>query len=35
MLYSIKNTEDLKNLNELVSLESQVKTVGLQEKLGK
>ena len=35
MLYSIKNIEDLENLNELVSLESQVKAVRLQDKLGK
>ena len=35
MLYSVKNREDLKNLNELVSLQDQVKTVRLQDKLGK
>ena len=35
MLYSIENTEDLKNLNKLVSLENQVKAVRLQDKLGK
>ena len=35
MLYSIKNREDLENLNELVSLQDQVKTVRLQDKLGK
>ena len=35
MLYSIKDREDLENLNELVSLEDQVKTVRLQDKLGK
>ena len=35
MLLSIKNIEDLKNLNELVSLENQVKSVRLQDKLGK
>ena len=35
MLYSIKNIEDLQNLNELVSLQDQVKTVKLQDKLGK
>ena len=35
MLYSIKNREDLKNLNELVSLQDQVKVVKLQDKLGK
>ena len=35
MLYSIKNREDLQNLNELVSLQSQVKAVRLQDKLAK
>ena len=35
MLYAIKNIDDLENLNELVSLESQVKAVRLQDKLGK
>ena len=35
MLYSIKDREDLENLEELVSLESQVKAVRLQDKLGK
>ena len=35
MLYSIKDREDLKNLEELVSLENQVKVVELQDKLGK
>ena len=35
MLYSIKDTEDSENLNELVSLQDQVKTVRLQDKLGK
>ena len=34
MLYSIKNIEDLKNLNELVTLQGQVKAVKLQDKLG-
>ena len=34
MLYSIKDREDLKNLEELVSLENQVKVVKLQDKLG-
>ena len=34
MLYSIKDREDLENLNELVSLQDQVKTVRLQDKLG-
>ena len=35
MLYSIKGREDLKNLEELVSLQNQVKVVRLQDKLGK
>ena len=35
MLYSIKDREDIKNLEELVSLENQVKVVKLQDKLGK
>ena len=35
MLYSIKDREDLEKLNELVSLRDQVKTVRLQDKLGK
>ena len=34
-MFPIKNIEDLQNLNELVSLENQVKTVRLQDKLGK
>ena len=34
MLYSIEDREDLENLNELVSLEDQVKVVRLQDKLG-
>ena len=34
MLFPIKNREDLKNLNELVSLQDQVKVVKLQDKLG-
>ena len=34
MIYSIKNIEDLKDLNELVSLQGQVKAVRLQDKLG-
>ena len=34
MLFPIKNREDLKNLNELVSLHDQVKVVKLQDKLG-
>ena len=35
MLYSIKDREDLENLNELTSLQEQVKVVRLQDKLGK
>ena len=35
MLYSIKDREDLENLNELVSLQEQVKVDKLQDKLGK
>ena len=35
MLYSIKDREDLQNLNELVSLQDQVEAVRLQDKLGK
>ena len=35
MLYSIKDREDLEKLNELVSLQSQIKAVRLQDKLGK
>ena len=35
MLYSIKDREDLENLEELVSLENQVEAVRLQDKLGK
>ena len=35
MLYSIKDREDLESLNELISLEDQVKVVRLQDKLGK
>ena len=34
MLYSIKDREDLENLNKLVSLQNQVKLVKLQDKLG-
>ena len=34
MLYPIKNIEDLQKSNKLVSLESQVKAVRLQDKLG-
>ena len=35
MLYAIKNREDLENLEELASLENQVKVVKLRDKLGK
>ena len=35
MIYSVKDREDLENLNELVSLQDQVKAVRLQEKLSK
>ena len=35
MLFPIKDREDLENLNELVLLQNQVKTVILQDKLGK
>ena len=35
MLYSIEDREDLEKLNELVSLQNQVKAVRLQDKLGK
>ena len=35
MLYAIKDNDNLENLNELVSLENQVKVVRLQDKLGK
>ena len=34
MLFSIKDREDLKKLEELVSLQNQVKVVKLQDKLG-
>ena len=34
-MYSTKNNDDFENLNELVSLQSQVKAVRLQDKLGK
>ena len=34
MLFPIKNLEDLKNLNEAVSSQNQVKEVKLQDKLG-
>ena len=35
MLYSIKDREDLENLEEIVSLQNQVKVVRLQDKLSK
>ena len=35
MLYSIEARKDLQNLNELVSLQNEVKAVRLQDKLGK
>ena len=35
MLYSIKDREDLKKLEELASLQNEVKVVRLQDKLGK
>ena len=35
MLYSIKDREDLENLNKLASLQDQVKAIRLQDKLGK
>ena len=35
MLYSIKDREDLANLEELASLQNQVKAVRLHDKLGK
>ena len=35
MMFPIRNIEDLKNLNEAVSLQNQVKVVRLQDKLGK
>ena len=35
MLFPIKNREDSEKLNGLVWLQNQVKTVGLQDKLGK
>ena len=35
MLYSINDREDLESLEELVSLESQLKAVRLQDKFGK
>ena len=35
MMFPIRNVEDLKILNEAVSLQNQVKVVRLQDKLGK
>ena len=35
MLYSIKDREDLENLNELTSLQDQLEAIRLQDKLGK
>ena len=35
MMFPIKNREDLENLNDIVSLENQVKLIRLQDKLGK
>ena len=35
MLYSIKNREDLENLEELASLQNEVDALRLQDKLGK
>ena len=35
MLYSIKDREDLENLNELAPVKNQVKAVRLQDKFGK
>ena len=35
MLYSIKDRDDLEKLNELVSLQNQVKSVRLQDKLSR
>ena len=35
MLYSIKDREDFENLNELTTLQDQIKVVRLQDKLGK
>ena len=35
MMFPIRNIEDLQNLNEVVSLQNQVKVVRLQDKLGK
>ena len=35
MLFPIKDRENLENLNELLSLQNQVKAVWLKDKLGK
>ena len=35
MLFAIKSREDSENLNELASLQNEVRAVGLQDKLGK
>ena len=35
MLFAINNREDLENLNELASLQDQVKAVRLQDEIGK
>ena len=35
MLFSIKSSEDLENLNELISLQNQVKDLRLRDKLGR
>ena len=35
MMFSIKNVEDIKDLNELASLQNQVQAVRLQDRLGK
>ena len=35
MLFAINNREDLENINELASLQDEVKAVRLQDKLGK
>ena len=35
MLYSVKNIEDLENLEELASLKNQVEEIRLQDKLSK
>ena len=35
MLYSIESREDLQNLNDLISLNNQVKSLRFQDKLGK